>query len=65
MFAVLAVLSGRDDVALVLDRAGTQQHVPMGSPGTCGKGRGHGHRNGAAIDEFLIEGGEAYVVTDS
>ncbi|MGY4437948.1 hypothetical protein ACVW04_000730 [Bradyrhizobium sp. LM2.3] len=59
-----AGLRGGEDEAAGLDRACTQQHVPMRFTGLAGEGRGHRDEVCAALGQRAVERGEAHVVAD-
>ena len=59
-----AGLRGGKDEAAGLDRARTQQHVPMRLAGLAREGRRHGDEGGAALGQRAVERREAHVVAD-
>ena len=61
---VVADLAGRDHVALVLDRPGPQQHLPVVATGVGGEGRRHQQHAGAGDGQLPVQLGEAQVVAD-
>jgi hypothetical protein len=53
------------DVALVLDRPGTQQHFPVRKAGRMGEGRGHAEQVAGRLHQRPVELGKAQVVADA
>mmetsp|Transcript_38189 Transcript_38189/g.68490 ORF Transcript_38189/g.68490 Transcript_38189/m.68490 type:complete len:246 (+) Transcript_38189:32-769(+) len=65
LLVVLARLRGRNDVALRLDCAGAEEHLPVRLPRGLGERGGNGHDGGAVlVGQCLVDLGEAKVIAD-